>query len=1060
MDLISYNVGTININNITSTNKLDALRTFLRTMELDIAFLQEVENDQLTLPGYSVTCNVDYNRRGTAIALEDHIRFDQVERSLDGRILSLRVNNTTLVCVYAPSGTAARAERERFFNTTIAYYLRSRTEHMIVGGDFNCVLRQCDSTGANVSPALQATVRQLQLYDVWEQLRARESAPTYITHNSASRIDRFYVNGELRRQLRTIETHVCSFTNHKAVTMRVCLPSLGRPNGRGFWSLRPHVLTIENIEDFQLRWQYWTRQKRNYQSWMAWWQSYAKPQIIKFFKWKSRAAYNEFRHEHQRLYVQLNQAYNCYYQDASQLITINRIKGEMLALQRRFSQMCMQINESFLAGEPISSFHLGERRRKKTVIAELQNDRNELLDNPEDIRDHVFEYFRNLYGEANNEFPDDDLFHCERVVPEGDETNEACMHEITTAEILSTIRSSAAKKSPGPDGLPREFYLRVFNVIHRELNLVLNEALQSNFAADFVDGIIVLVKKKGTGNTVAAYRPISLLNYDYKLLSRILKLRLERVMRSNHILSNAQKCANPERNIFQAGLALKDRIAQMIKHKQRGKLISFDLDHAFDRVRHSFLHQTMCSLGLNPELVRLLARIASFSSSRLMINGHLSQPFPIQRSVRQGDPLSMHLFVLFLHPLLQRLERVCGNDLIVAYADDISVIITSVQKAEDIRELFSTFERVAGAKINWEKTMSVDVGYTEGNPLRLQWLREVHKIKILGVYYANSIRLMAKLNWDALVSRFSQHVWLQSLRALTLHQKVVILNTYITSKIWYLSSILSPSSIHVAKLTATIGTFLWRRVPARVAMQQLARDYDKGGIRLQLPALKCKSLLISRHIKEIDSTPFYKSFLTQENPNPLIPSEFPCLKSIFENFLLLPPHIQHNPSAALIHQHYVSLTELPRVERKHPRCNWSRCWKNVNMKQLCSNEKSQLYLFVNEKTEHRCLLTRIGRADGGDCLHCNAGSETLQHKFSECPRVVGAWAVLKRKANLLFRGWRNLSFDDVIRPQFTSLNPRIRVKVLKLFYNYIVYINQNNAAIDIGSLEFCLDHGM
>lgn len=166
MDLISYNVGTININNITSTNKLDALRTFLRTMELDIAFLQEVENDQLTLPGYSVTCNVDYNRRGTAIALKDHIRFDQVERSLDGRILSLRVNNTTLVCVYAPSGTAARAERERFFNTTIAYYLRSRTEHMIVGGDFNCVLRQCDSTGANVSPALQATVRQLQLYDV------------------------------------------------------------------------------------------------------------------------------------------------------------------------------------------------------------------------------------------------------------------------------------------------------------------------------------------------------------------------------------------------------------------------------------------------------------------------------------------------------------------------------------------------------------------------------------------------------------------------------------------------------------------------------------------------------------------------------------------------------------------------------------------------------------------------------------------------------------------------------------------------------------------------------
>lgn len=118
MEFTSYNFVTININNITSETKLNALRTFLRTMDSDIAFIQEIESDKLTMPGYNVICNVDHERRGTAIALKDYIRFSHVERSLDGRITSLRVHDTTLVCLYAHSGTSLRPQRERFFLTT------------------------------------------------------------------------------------------------------------------------------------------------------------------------------------------------------------------------------------------------------------------------------------------------------------------------------------------------------------------------------------------------------------------------------------------------------------------------------------------------------------------------------------------------------------------------------------------------------------------------------------------------------------------------------------------------------------------------------------------------------------------------------------------------------------------------------------------------------------------------------------------------------------------------------------------------------------------------------
>ncbi|XP_062558021.1 uncharacterized protein LOC134222893 [Armigeres subalbatus] len=533
--------------------------------------------------------------RHSAVAAKEHIYVTHVEKSLDSRLTALRVHDTTICNVYAPSGTAQRAAREEFFNGTLACYLRHHTDNVILAGDFNCVLRACDSSSSNTSPSLKTAVQQLQLYDVWEKLCPRDAGFTYVCRNARSRLDRIY-----------------------------------------------------------------------------------------------------------HLYAQLRLAYDGYYLQPQTITTINRLKGEMLALQRNFSHMFMRINETHVAGEPMSIFQLGDRRRKKNTITQLQTGEDEIIVEPQAIEANLFDFFSRLYseetaendGNANN----GDDFACERVIPRDDPLNEACMEEIQTAEILSAISASAPKRSPGADGIPREFYLRMFDVIHRELNMLMNEALNGNLPHAFVEGVIVLVKKKGGDNTARAYRPISLLNSDYKLLSRILKNRMKCIMDAHRVLSNGQKCLNTKRNIFQATLAVKDRIANLRHHRSRlGKLISFDLENAFDRVRHSFLFETMRSLGFNEELISLLSNIASRSTSRLLINGHLSRSFEITRSVRQGDPLSMHLFVLYLHPLVCRLEQVCGDDLLVAYADDISVIVTSPWQIEAMREVFRRFGLAAGA---------------------------------------------------------------------------------------------------------------------------------------------------------------------------------------------------------------------------------------------------------------------------------------------------------------------------------------------------------------------------
>lgn len=93
---------------------------------------------------------------------------------------------------------------------------------------------------------------------------------------------------------------------------------------------------------------------------------------------------------------------------------------------------------------------------------------------------------------------------------------------------------------------------------------------------------------------------------------------------------------------------------------------------------------------------------------------------------------------------------------------------------EQIRETFHRFGRVSGAQLSLEKSTSISVGYTDDMPLIVPWLRCENTLWILGVTFANSIRLMNKLNWDALVSKFTQQVYLHSFRTLSLQQRVTL----------------------------------------------------------------------------------------------------------------------------------------------------------------------------------------------------------------------------------------------------------------------------------------------
>ncbi|KAL9696916.1 hypothetical protein quinque_000357 [Culex quinquefasciatus] len=132
---------------------------------------------------------------------------------------------------------------------------------------------------------------------------------------------------------------------------------------------------------------------------------------------------------------------------------------------------------------------------KKDGISSVPNDQSTQQAEAE-VQNHILDYYKTLYS-LENAAPNTN-FPTNRAIPPGSDSNERMMEEITTEEIYFAIKSSASRKSPGSDGVPKEFYLRAFDIIHRQLNLILNEALCGNIPSNFVEGVVVLAKRKPT----------------------------------------------------------------------------------------------------------------------------------------------------------------------------------------------------------------------------------------------------------------------------------------------------------------------------------------------------------------------------------------------------------------------------------------------------------------------------------------------------------------------------------------------------------------------------------
>lgn len=412
-------------------------------------------------------------------------------------------------------------------------------------------------------------------------------------------------------------------------------------------------------------------------------------------------------------------------------------------------------------------------------------------------------------------------------------------------------------------------------------------------------------------------------------------------------------------------------------------------------------------IWLPPALILCLKSLYKNASSRVLINGFLTSSIKINSSVRQGCPLSMILFVLYIEPLIRTIASTISSTLIygkfinvMAFADDIVVLIKNNEEFDKLFEIFEKFSNSASIRINFQKSVFMRLNNAPVGP---QLIREMRCVKILGVAFENSWSSTIKLNYDRLVSSIKATIQMHNIRKINLIERCIVLNTYILSKLWYIAQVLPPTNAHIAQIKTACGKFVWNSYIFKVKRNQLYRDYSKGGICLVDPEAKTKALFLKNIFYNIDTNGNF----TDENylVSPNILSKLPrnAREWIVDGTL-----IKTNfdlPTTKLLYEHLVSLHDSqPEVEKLFP-VNWAVIWKNCSQNFLPLADRAKLFEFLNDIVPNRSKLLayNIGNMSTAKCEICGETDSNF-HIIKECPKAKVVWdwcsQVVRNKLNL------------------------------------------------------------
>ena len=238
------------------------------------------------------------------------------------------------------------------------------------------------------------------------------------------------------------------------------------------------------------------------------------------------------------------------------------------------------------------------------------------------------------------------------------------------------------------------------------------------------------------------WKPISLLNVDAKLISKVLAMRLKKVI--DKVIRPDQTAYIPGRFIGESIRLISDILEYTEVEQMEGYMFAADIEKAFDSVDHNFLIAVLKKFGLGHEFIQWVKTLLYDQQSCVMINGHSTGYFALKRGSRQGDPLSVFFFLLTIEVLFIMIRsnvnikglNIFENEIkFTACADDTTLFLRDLNSFFELLSLFQIFESWSSLKLNLNKSELCGIGVKEGVNLAFCGCKVVNLDKETGRFW-------------------------------------------------------------------------------------------------------------------------------------------------------------------------------------------------------------------------------------------------------------------------------------------------------------------------------------